>query len=210
MPTAYIKTLSRSGKGSVAELEKKWDRAKELAEEEGHAENYAYVTGIFNRMIGKKKAGLASGVTQEDINNDITDRMGQTTERRPDYSGQLFGALSGLTPDIRSGDKGGKKVSGDPFKNSRDISSGTSGRQDGVPNFMNRGEGAGNAVARPDPVARPADIVKKDLMPDEYTNEERYADNIADSSFGSSDMNLLQKTSAIEWVWGIINDKTIS
>lgn len=194
MPTSYIMTLSRSGKGSVPELEKKWERAKSLAEEEGHAEDYAYITGIFNRMIGKKKAGLASGVTQEDINNDITDRMGQTTVRQPDYSKQLLGALSGSTPDVKN--RGSKGLS-NPFNNNRG----------GIPNFMQ--DLSTTSSSRPDPVARPSDTVKKDLMPEEYTNEERHADSIADSSFGSSDMNLIPKTSAFEWVKGVINAEII-
>jgi hypothetical protein len=51
MPTAYIKKLSDQGKGSVESLEKKWNHAKSLAKEAGHAEEFDYITGIFNKMI---------------------------------------------------------------------------------------------------------------------------------------------------------------
>jgi hypothetical protein len=50
MPTAYLKKLAEEGHGSVAELEKKWDEAKAQAAKAGQADNFAYVTSIFNRM----------------------------------------------------------------------------------------------------------------------------------------------------------------
>jgi hypothetical protein len=53
MPNAYIKKLSDEGKGSEDELEKKWKKAKELAQERGREDDYAYVTGIFKKMIGE-------------------------------------------------------------------------------------------------------------------------------------------------------------
>lgn len=51
MPTPYIEKLSKEGKGSVESLEKKWDEAKSKAKEEGKADNYAYITSIFQNMI---------------------------------------------------------------------------------------------------------------------------------------------------------------
>lgn len=51
MPTPYIKKLHEEGKGSIAELEKKWDAAKAAAAKEGHKNDWDYVTGIFNRMV---------------------------------------------------------------------------------------------------------------------------------------------------------------
>lgn len=53
MPTNYIKKLSKEGKGSIADLEKKWDKAKKLASDEDHAEEFDYITGIFKKMIGE-------------------------------------------------------------------------------------------------------------------------------------------------------------
>lgn len=207
MPTAYIKTLAREGKGTVAELEKKWDRARTLAAEEDHAEDYAYITGIFNRMIGKKKAafgsvaGFNAGTMQEDVNYDITDRMEQSTQRRPAYRLSLAGALDSLTPDMVGKDN--------PFKNT--LSSGS--------NFMNgsmvRGKNDGDQwgfdgyAEKPDPVARPSDPVKKDLMPDEKTTEEKEAERIADKSLGNTDLNLVRTTgSAMERIWRMFNAET--
>lgn len=53
MPVNYIKKLSSDGKGSIASLESKWDKAKTLAKEQGHEGDFAYVTGIFKKMIGE-------------------------------------------------------------------------------------------------------------------------------------------------------------
>lgn len=52
MPTPYIKKLAESGKGSVAELETKWEHAKSQAAKQGQDKNYAYVTKIFQSMVG--------------------------------------------------------------------------------------------------------------------------------------------------------------
>lgn len=50
MPTAYIKKLAAEGHGTVAELEKKWDAAKEIAKKADHEDDYAYITSIFQKM----------------------------------------------------------------------------------------------------------------------------------------------------------------
>ena len=52
MPTPYIKKLSKEGKWTIKELEDMWSKAKTKAEEEGHKEDWAYVTQIFQSMIG--------------------------------------------------------------------------------------------------------------------------------------------------------------
>lgn len=52
MPTSYIKKLHEQHKGSIAELERKWEEAKAAAAKQGRAENWAYVTSIFNKMVG--------------------------------------------------------------------------------------------------------------------------------------------------------------
>lgn len=50
MPTPYIKKLSKQGKGSVDELETKWEQAKKQAEKQDQGDNYAYITKIFQKM----------------------------------------------------------------------------------------------------------------------------------------------------------------
>jgi hypothetical protein len=52
MPTAYIKKLAAEGKGTISELEKSWEDAKDAAAKQGHAKDWPYVTSIFKRMVG--------------------------------------------------------------------------------------------------------------------------------------------------------------
>lgn len=52
MPTTYIKELADKGKGSVEELEGKWDEAKAQAKKQGKGDNYSYITSIFKNMVG--------------------------------------------------------------------------------------------------------------------------------------------------------------
>jgi hypothetical protein len=65
MPTPYIKKVSKETGKSIKSLEKKWDTAVAKAAEAGHAEDYAYITGIFKNMIKKKK----KSVSKEDIDS---------------------------------------------------------------------------------------------------------------------------------------------
>lgn len=51
MPSNYIKSLEKKGKGSKKELEKKMKDAKDKAKEQGKGENYAYINSIFKKMI---------------------------------------------------------------------------------------------------------------------------------------------------------------
>lgn len=52
MPTSYIKKLSKEGRGTVPELEKKWDKAEDLADTQDQGDNYAYRTAIFKNLVG--------------------------------------------------------------------------------------------------------------------------------------------------------------
>lgn len=188
MPTAYVRTLAEKGKGTVQELEHKWDRAVDLAADQGHAEDYAYITGIFNRMIGKKKKSAA---VQELVNYDTTGRMGMSAQRFPGHGGLLYGGLSRLSSD--QGEKGGSSQS---------------------PNFMDGSLNMGNIVdngtevKQPEAVPGTVDKSRKDLVPGEVTKEEREAERTADASFGSQEHTLVKKMSALEWIRRMCYGKT--
>ena len=62
MPIAYIEKISKDKNIPVKTLEGFWDEAKASAAKSDHAENYAYITGIFNNMIKKKKS-----ISKEDV-----------------------------------------------------------------------------------------------------------------------------------------------
>jgi hypothetical protein len=51
MPTGYVKKLARKHGTTTRRAEGKWAKAKAAAASEGHADNYAYVTGIFKNMM---------------------------------------------------------------------------------------------------------------------------------------------------------------
>ncbi len=51
MPANTVKSFAEKTGKSVAEVEKLWDKAKELAKEAGEAENFAYITGILKKML---------------------------------------------------------------------------------------------------------------------------------------------------------------
>lgn len=59
MPTAYIKKLATKDKSikgkalDTKELERRWNKAKKIAAEEGHSEEWDYITGIFKKMVGE-------------------------------------------------------------------------------------------------------------------------------------------------------------
>lgn len=54
MPANYIQSLSKKYNISVDKLEKVWDRAKELAKDQGREDDFAYITGIFKKYIRNK------------------------------------------------------------------------------------------------------------------------------------------------------------
>jgi hypothetical protein len=51
MPTAYISKMAKEKNIPVDKLEKYWDKAKSLAKDSGHEEEFDYITGIFKKMI---------------------------------------------------------------------------------------------------------------------------------------------------------------
>lgn len=63
MPTPYIEKLHKEGKGSIKELEAKWNQAKKAAEKEGHGDDFAYITGVFKKMA---KASASKTVARLD------------------------------------------------------------------------------------------------------------------------------------------------
>lgn len=52
MPSNVVKSFADKTGKSVAEVDKLWNKAKEIASEQGQAENYALITGILKKMLG--------------------------------------------------------------------------------------------------------------------------------------------------------------
>ena len=53
MPNAYLQKLAKTTDKPIKELERLWVEAKALASKEGKKDNFAYITGIFKKMIGE-------------------------------------------------------------------------------------------------------------------------------------------------------------
>jgi hypothetical protein len=53
MPNPYVKKIAAKGEHSEDEVERRWKKAKKLAADRGESGNYAYITGIFKRMVGE-------------------------------------------------------------------------------------------------------------------------------------------------------------
>jgi len=76
MPTPYINKMAKKHGISVDAAEKKWDEAKNAAKKQGQEGNYAYITKIFQSMVGEKasvEALLATALTQELAASDAKD-----------------------------------------------------------------------------------------------------------------------------------------
>lgn len=52
MPSNVVKSFADKTGKSVSEVESLWDKAKKSAAEQGHAEDYDYITGILKNMLG--------------------------------------------------------------------------------------------------------------------------------------------------------------
>lgn len=76
MPTGYVKKLAKKHHTSVGKSEDRWERAKKQAAKQGHSEDFAYITGIYKKMMGEdaKSLGLAQFliVTEMDDVGDIS------------------------------------------------------------------------------------------------------------------------------------------
>lgn len=51
MPADLVKSFAKKTGKSVQEIEKLWVKAKEVADEAGQKENYAYITGVLKKML---------------------------------------------------------------------------------------------------------------------------------------------------------------
>lgn len=69
MPASIVTSFAEKTGKSVQEVEKLWDKAKEIAKEEGEPENYAYITGILKKML-KINESLTFRELIEELNTD--------------------------------------------------------------------------------------------------------------------------------------------
>jgi hypothetical protein len=53
VPQAYVNKLAKKHGMGVSTAERRWNRAKSVAKSEGRDEDYAYITGIFKKMMNE-------------------------------------------------------------------------------------------------------------------------------------------------------------
>lgn len=70
MPSNYIKKLAGGDKKKQTKLEKKWDEAKKAAAEQGHEDDFDYITAIF-----KKMAGVNESIELDEARKDDFDKV---------------------------------------------------------------------------------------------------------------------------------------
>ncbi len=56
MPTSLMKKVANKCDMSLSDVEDKWQKAKKEAEDQGHKDDWGYVTSIFKNMVGEKCA----------------------------------------------------------------------------------------------------------------------------------------------------------
>lgn len=80
MPANYVMSLVDKGKGTKAELEKKWEDAKAIAAKSGHKDDYAYIIGIFKKMVGEQTNESKS---QFSLVKRVLGERGKTKKKKP-------------------------------------------------------------------------------------------------------------------------------
>jgi hypothetical protein len=63
MPPALVKSLAQQAGTSEERAERLWKEATKAAEEQGRKDDYAYITGIFKRMLGLTSEGVLGEAT---------------------------------------------------------------------------------------------------------------------------------------------------
>ncbi|PPD51470.1 MAG: hypothetical protein CTY12_07905 [Methylotenera sp.] len=85
MPTPYIKKLANIHNTSVGKSEGRWENAKQQAAKQGHGEDFAYITGIYKKMMGEDVSEMSLKqflkITEMDDVSDIG--YGSPTDEEP-------------------------------------------------------------------------------------------------------------------------------
>lgn len=63
-------------------MEKQWGQAKAAAKDEGKADNHAYITGIFERLLSHVGAGKLPPVNKKPGHEPIMDQLADAAKKR--------------------------------------------------------------------------------------------------------------------------------
>lgn len=64
MPTSYIRNIAKETNKSIGEVEHIWNKAKQIASENGEENNYSYITGIFKKILHLNEDTTSGDIAQ--------------------------------------------------------------------------------------------------------------------------------------------------
>jgi len=71
MPNSIIKSFTKNSGKSLKEVEALWYKAKDIAKEEGHDEEYDYIVGILKRMLKLNEMKSFSEFVKETLEKEL-------------------------------------------------------------------------------------------------------------------------------------------
>lgn len=83
MPTPYVRKLAKKHKTTVKKSEKEWEKAKKQAAKQGKGDNFAYITGIYKRIMGEKSMLLNRVLSRIELAWDPKAMMAMMEEAKP-------------------------------------------------------------------------------------------------------------------------------
>jgi hypothetical protein len=72
MPARIVSSFADRTKKPIKDVERLWDKAKELATKQGHTKDYAYITGILKRMLKLESSTFRDKILDEELNEYIS------------------------------------------------------------------------------------------------------------------------------------------
>lgn len=109
MPQAYVNKLAKKHGMGVSTAERRWNRAKDAAKSEGRGEDYAYITGIFKKMMNE---GYNSK-REHEYNMDADQREMDSRDAQEEDMSDAY--IDPKTYEIKSKKKVKKPVVGEKF-----------------------------------------------------------------------------------------------
>ena len=71
MPSSIIKSFAKNSGKSLKEVETLWQKAKDIAKEEGRDEEYDYIVGILKRMLKLNEVKSFSEFVKETLEKEL-------------------------------------------------------------------------------------------------------------------------------------------
>ena len=90
MPSNIIKSFADKTGKSESEVEKLWDKAKEIADESNHKEDYDYIVGILKKMLKLNEDKMRFRDLLENFNDDVSKEISLELKNRVNKNAVYF------------------------------------------------------------------------------------------------------------------------